>query len=269
MYKLFFLFLIPFTILYASSVPNFKELDKTQDAVFFLSTPRSGTNLVSASLSAITRKPISWISWKEKIFKPNTPLKDHPSYNRLGLPLVTEEPLFYRTHDDFLQLNQIPSRCNKLIFITRNPKELLFRKFLTQNSSEKIPDRKFIKEYLDKYLQTFQVYDSWFSANRSLVFYEDFIRRGDEILLELVQFMGEKPTHLLDFQTNKEKYMSMLLASYQEQHKTVLGGLSARRGPTEIYYTKNAPLEVLTYIDDYIKKTAPNIWEKYLTRFQS
>ena len=253
---------------YGSEVPNFSHLEQCRGAVFFLSTTRSGSNLISGSLSAITRKPISWISWGHQIFSPNAgDLRRDPSYNRLGLPLVSNKPLFYRSHFDFDELMQIPSDQNQLIFVTRNPKELLLRAFFLNHSTDEIPDKDFIDEFLGDYLRAFEVYDSWDSAHRRLVFYEDFIQQGDEILLEIVNFMGEKPLYFNDFILNKDEYTLKLLESYKGQHERKKGGLSSMGGPKPLFYSQKATFETLRYLDECIENAAPLIWEKYLRRF--
>ena len=268
MCKAFCLLFISFS-LYSSEVPNFKELSKSRNVVFLLSTPKSGSNWISASLSAITRKPISWLRWGDKVFDPHSELRMHPSYNRLGLSLVSDTPLLYRTHYEVDKLLQVRSERNQLIFLTRNPKELLFRAFFLQNPSLTDPDVEFIDAFLNRYLQAFEVYDAWCSKNRVLIFYEDFIDQEEETLIHLLDFMGEKPTYLDDFRINKQEYMSRSLESYAQQHRHNSGGFSAVRGPQKIYYSINARSATLAYIDDSIKRAAPSIWEKYLKRFQS
>ena len=268
MRKTIFLFLLHFS-LYGSEVPDFKNINRSKNVVFFLSTPKSGTNLVSGSLSAITRKPISWLRWKMKIFNPSLEYTQDPSYNRLELPLVSDKPLMYRTHYDFEELMKVSSCWNKLIFLTRNPKELLFRRFFLESSSTENPDIQFIENFLSGYLQAFKVFDGWFSENKCLVFYEDFISCGDEILLDLLKFMDEEPNFIDDYQQHKEEYTSKLLNSYAQQHTHNAGGSSSINGPKTIHYTKDVSFEALACIDEYIKTKEPLIWEKYLKRFQS
>lgn len=265
----FMIFLLCTFAGYASQIPNFQHLESTRGAVIFLSSKRSGTNLISGSLIAITRKPVSWLQWGNRVFETGSKLREHPSYNRLGLPLVSQEPLMYRTHDDFEKLRKIPSHANRLIFVTRNPKELIFRKFSLQNSNYDAPDLSLIDEFLNSYIEAFAIYDAWEPQNRYLVFYEDFIRDGDQILLSLLDFMGEKPLFFEDYQMHKEEYLNDLLDSYKAQHEKNRGGASSEDGPKEIYYTKTAPVEALLQIDACIEKRAPLIWERYLKRFRT
>jgi hypothetical protein len=230
------LFLLLGIFLFASEIPVWNNIGRSEGVVFFLTTPKSGSNLISGSLSAITRKPVSWLIWREKIFDSKTVLKEHPSYNRLSLPLVSDQPILYRTHYDFSQLIKVNSSCNRLIFATRNPKELLFRSFFLDSEAE-FPDQSFIDEFLESYLAAFEVYDQWESENKKIVFYEDFIVRSDEILLELLDFIQEPATYWGDYQLHKEEYLEKLLKSYKTQHVGNRGGSSSRGSPQPIYYT--------------------------------
>jgi hypothetical protein len=264
--KALFLLCIP-CVLYGTDRPDFDDLSSLKDVTFFLTTRKSGSNWVSTGLSLLTRRPIAWLDHGNAIFNPDSKWRNHPSYNRLKLPLISEEPLLYRTHFRWTQLMKVPSNQNKLIFVTRNPKELLFREFFLTSPCCESPDPSFIEAFLNQYLKAFHVYDSWTASTKKIVFYEDCIQRNDEILIDLLQFMGQEPNYLSDYIENKQIYRDRLLESYQEQHKGNFGGISSRQGPQEIYYSKNAYPHTLTYIDEYIKKVNPTIWEHYLKRF--
>lgn len=252
---------------FACAVPDFAHLERCQDVVCFLSTTQSGSNWVACSLSIMTRKPISWLSWGAQVFNPTSPFRKHPSYNRLQLPLLTDEPLLYRTHTEFAKLRQIPSTHNQLIFVSRNPKELLFRAFFLSSSTAPHPTPRFIKSFFRNYLAAFAVYDSWNEENRRLVFYEDFIENQNEILIDLLEFMGEEAPYLDDYFEHQEEYQSRLLKSYSQQHHR--GGRSAAHGPQPIYYTRKVSRRLLRSIDRYLEHTAPVLWDKYLKRFKT
>ena len=267
--RLLFLFLLLGSFGFASEVPDFRDLSKSRGVVFLLTTPKSGSNLVSSCLSIITRRPISWIRWGSDVLKPYSERTKHISYNRLGLPLVSSKPLLYRTHYEFRELSQVSSLCNQLIFLTRNPKELLFRAHLLHSSEEEEPSPSFIENFLREYLVPFKVYESWDANHKMLVYYEDLIGDQDQILLDILDFMKISPTYFEDFIKNKEKYMERLLTSYKEQHAHNRGGSSSRGGPKAIFYSRNAKAETLRYIDAYLMRSEPDIWNLYLKRFAS
>lgn len=183
--------------------------------------------------------------------------------------MISDLPLLYRTHYELSELMQIPSQWNKLIFVTRNPKELLFRSFFLTSPSTPTPDLQFIQSFLDTYLKAFEVYNSWSTENRTLVLYEDFIEHGDDILCNLLKFMGEPAIYLSDFMEHKEYYTNQILQSYQSLQEHNKGGSSSIGGSKAIYYTKNIPCEVLKEIDQYIQEKAPFVWEQYIKRFET
>lgn len=257
----YILMVVPF-LLWGSAIPNFSAMHTSKDVVVFLSTPRSGSNLVSGSLSAITRKPIGWLHWKGGFY--DHAKTSHPSYNRAGVPLVSRLPLVYRTHHFQSNIVQLRTDWNKLIFLTRNPKELLYRR--VARSKEK-PSNQEIEQFFNYYLTTFEGYDSWDEDNKMLVFYEDFIQNGDEILLNILSFIGEEPVFFNDYIEHKEEYLQRMLQSYQEQHGIETAGISSQNGPKAIHYTASVPVEDLQALDRYIEQRAPHLWNNYLKRF--
>ncbi|MBM3201444.1 MAG: sulfotransferase domain-containing protein [Chlamydiae bacterium] len=256
--RYFFSFLFVCSSLFASSIPVFENIKKTEDSIFLITTERSGSNWLSTSLSLITRKPISWIEWKYKIHV------NHPSYNRLNIELVSDNPLLYRTHLPNGLIKKVPRDKNKLIFLTRNPKEILFRSLLLKEMRE--TDKR-IWNFIDNYLEYFNLYESFHKTNRKLIFYEDFIHHHEEILLDVLDFMNEPATFWEDFILNKNFYFSSILSSYKDQHRSVDGGKSSQNGATEKFYSLDISKELLKKIDLYIQKAAPKIWEDHLSRF--
>ncbi|MCC6127971.1 MAG: sulfotransferase domain-containing protein [Chlamydiae bacterium] len=234
-----------------------------------MTTPRSGSNLFYACLYAITGRPISWLEWGESVFYPDSEKTKHPSYNRLGLPLVDQRPLLYRTHFSLNELRQVSSLCNRLIFLMRNPKELLFRAHRLAHPNQKEPDTLFIQKFLDECLAPFKVYESWNPVNRMLIYYEDLIIDENKVFLEALDFMRVDPTFFEEFIRNKEEYMKCLLESYSKQHVRKRGGESSVGGVKEIFYSQDVNPEILKGIDRYLMQREPNLWNLYLKRFES
>jgi hypothetical protein len=234
-----------------------------------LTTPRSGSNLVASGLSAMTRRPISWLRWGDSVFSPYSNRRQHPSYNRLKLPLASDIPLLYRAHYELDELGRVPSIDNQLIFLTRNPKELIFRAYRVAYPQGGEPDFAFIESFLRSYLAPFKVYDSWDSNNKMLIYYEDLIANENKILLDVLNFMGVIPAYLEDFISNKVEYKQRALDSYKKQHVENNGGASSVGEPKAIFYSQHARPEILSLIDEYIARTEPNLWELYLKRFES
>ncbi len=230
---------------------------KTENTVILLSSPQSGTNLVSCTLNAITRKPIG--DFRSGMIYENV-------MNRLQLDSICSTPFIYRTHyaDD---LKRVSSKLNKLIFVSRNLKELLFRDYLIFSLEDLQSDE--VQSFINTYLQRFKVYESWNPHNRYLVFYEDFINQeNDEITLALLDFVDEEPTFFYDYIEHKEEYLNKILDSYKNQHKAKFGA-SSKNGAKALYYTKHRNSKILRSVDQILQKKEPLIWEKYLKRFQT
>ena len=84
MLRLFLGFFLGVLAMAAScQVPDFQNLSNSTGTVIFLSTKRSGSNLVSASLGIITRKPISWLCWQDRVFERCT--RRNPTTSGVGL----------------------------------------------------------------------------------------------------------------------------------------------------------------------------------------
>lgn len=194
---------------------------------------------------------------------------DFQGSNRLGLDLKYSAPFLYRTHHASVVKN-FSSKKNKLILLSRNFKELLFRRFTIKSINDL--KKTNVKDFIDKYIDRFKVYDSWDPDHRYLVFYEDFIdQKNDEILLDILCFIEEEPIFYYQYLMNKEEYHQKIRDNYVYQHKKdpVPAGLSSKSGPELIYYSKNKDLRLLRRIDGFFEKEAPIIWEKYLKRFAS
>ncbi len=247
------------SIIYCKGESSEINPDRAQDLIIFLSSPRSGSELVSCSLNIATRKLIGMFP-SGRIHR--------LAMSHLRLPPAASIPLFYRTHKADL-VRKVPSDSNKLIFLTRNPKELFFRRQRSISSVEEFR-KKYTQEIMADYFERFKVYDSWNPNNRYLLFYEDFINQEEEeILLELLDFMGEEPTFFYDYVENKERYLDTVLSGYKRQHRKGGSGASSKDGPKSIYYTKDKDPRLLKCLDQIFREQEPVIWEKYLKRFET
>jgi hypothetical protein len=229
---------------------------ETKPKTLFLSSPRSGTNLLSCSLQAIIRKPIG--VYPNKIHTIGTA--------RLGLENISDIPFIYRSHAP-IPKKKMPSDFSKIILLTRNPKELIFR-FFSPSSIESINSSK-VNSFLDEYISRFISFEEYDKNHRLLLFYEDLISQMDAVLLTSLEFLEEDPAFMEDYLLNKSEYLEVILSSYQKQHAGAHGGSSSLQGPTPIYYTKNKDPELLRYLDQKIKDKNPEIWRKYLKRFKT
>lgn len=237
--------------LYASSqIEHMKE-----DKAIFLSMQRSGTNLTSCSLLAVTRQPIGL--FPNRIHEIGT--------NRLELPLVSDTPLFYRTHEP-VTLENAPSDFKQLILLARNYKELLFRS-VNINKFNGI-NRHAVQSFLDNYLSFFRAFDKWPEEERLVLFYEDLVDDLNGSLLSLLDFLNIAPLFWDDYLENQEHYLQKIYTTYVNQHGR-LHGNSSKHGLRKEFYSANKDYKLRKAIDQIMKQKDPYIWETYLKRFET
>lgn len=247
--KRYFLFLICF----CASV-TFSSL-QCEEKTIFLSTQRSGSNLVTCSLLAILHQPVG--AYPNKIQPYST--------GRLKLDFVSNTPFLYRTHE-FEDVEKASPDFVKLILLTRNYKELLLRGFQIRRTADL--SSKEVQAYINRYINNFRVFDKWSEKERLLIFYEDTINDFDTLLLSTVEFLNLSPLFWDDFVANKEKYLNDIYTSYTNQHGGK-NGLSARKGQKEIFYSQDSDPRLLKALDVIFRAKDPYIWETYLKRFET
>ena len=246
-----------------------------------LTQPRSGTVRALSILEAIAGKNIFWHDSAEKITLENGNL--HPRFRRASplkkmnkldrsftkVEYLDKKNVIYGSHFHtcFKGWNQ---NNNKLIFLSRNPKEIFFRELLNKNVPISVESIKnFLPRIFPSYINRFKVYDLWPKKNRLLIFYDDTIGNSNLFLQleKLLNFVG------VSFSFEKENYdqfFEKILTFYKKEQKYAYGGLStSKSGPKKIYYTKNIDRELLKMIDNYLKVQNPEIWNKYLKRFET
>lgn len=107
-----------------------------------------------------------------------------------------------------------------------------------------------------------ELYDSWPSDRRLLIYYEDLLSNPKQVLAELVEFLGEDDHLLRPFMKNYEKHQETMLTAYQGKHGTFSQGKDLH------YHSKKAPPQVIHDMDEYVKKKYPYLWNKYLMRYE-
>ena len=227
---------------------------KSEPKTLIYSNPRSGVNMFCASMMAILRKPVG--EYPDQIQINNT--------GRLSLDLVSKVPFGYRTH---WAKDVIEGRNNfsKLILITRNPKEKLFRDLSIKKIGD-VTSSFFAAKYLSEYFKYFEVFESWPEDKRMLIFYEDLVEDLENQLFKPCEFLGEDPVFFDDFLQNKELYLDQIRESYINTNTK--SGKSSIDGAEVLFYTRNQNPELLKQIDEYLKELKPKIWVNYLTRFE-
>lgn len=215
---------------------------------------RSGTNLVMGSIYCLTRKPLAW-------------LRDFREYrmidDALKLDLISKDPVLYFSHKCSELINRMKDQ-DTMVYLLRNPHELLIREIpdlcaeTVQLPKSKIELTRFIT-----LLQTYELN----KYKKKIIYYEDLISDTESIILDIMKFINETPVFLDDYRVNKEMYFQKIRDIYKVRHQQ--GGLSFKDGkPQAIHYSKNADPDLLIAIDKELKNMAPELYRKYLTRYE-
>lgn len=223
---------------------------------FFLTFPRSGTNLTSCYIQATTGIPIWFL---------NQVSSRAISNNRLGIKLdYSKKPLF-RTHTTE-KLQGLNTNGNKLLFVLRNYRECIHRRVTTYDTNESFKNLFLSnEEVVQQYIENLTAYDAWDPLNRLMIFYEDLISNPVKEVAKILTFLEEPFPDFLD-----EGFLAAVskktLESYHQQHIGTGGSHSKGKDPD--YHSKQLPIEYIHEIDAAMEATVPTLWEKYLKRYQ-
>lgn len=225
-----------------------------ENKVIILSIPRSGVNMFSCSLLAITKRPVGRY--------PNS-IQPYSS-GRLDIDWISTKPFGYRTHK-YIDVTEGSPGFDKLIFIVRSFKELIFREFDIIDIKDF--HNKEVQNYIENYIKCFEAYDSWPVNKRLLVFYEDMCVDLVHVLSKAIHFINPSTQIFMeDFMYHQEEYLSAIRSSYIAQHQKH-HGKSSSKGRKAVYYTQNQKAYLLKYLDSIVERENSTIWEKYLKRF--
>jgi hypothetical protein len=147
-----------------------------------LSYPRSGNHLVRFFIELLTEMPTLGCIGNEDIDKPIYKTKF-----RTNIPFNIKNNINYNNTECFTKFHFIDNvnnynyKNNLLIFIIRNPKEVLLR------------HNKFIynEEDFNKYFEGINYYLN-FKGEKIILYYEDIITNKKEFIIELYEFLKTK-----------------------------------------------------------------------------
>ena len=228
----------------ASELENNKNpTSSTEQQVFLLSSPRSGTNLVIGILQSLYCKPI---------VGEGTEL----AHNRLNLNLSQEKPIVFRTHYPG-RLQNVNQKKNKLLFVLRNFLECIHLR------EKEFLNRVLNKELLKSYIYRLDFYDKW-SGKKLLIYYEDLITDTEKTIYQLINFFDEElKIEPREFLKNLDDFKEKIYISYHNQHNYP----RKSDGKSIISNSKDFSRNTVETINIYIKESYPELWDKYLKRY--
>jgi hypothetical protein len=137
-----------------------------------LSYPRSGNHLVRFFIELLTETPT--MGCKEN--KNDTPI--YQNTFPVPIPFCIGR---YDTSDVYHKYHTPPPEATELLFILRNPKEVLLRHSMYQYN----------QELYDSYFELIQYYDA-FQGKKILFYYEDILTNKKEFIEQLSVFIHAK-----------------------------------------------------------------------------
>lgn len=231
-------------------------MKKSNNINILLSYPRSGNHLVRFFIELLSEKPTYGCRQNDKdieiyknIFPEEIPfnIKDDPDSSYL------KEGLYYKFHNGS---PNIENSKGKMIFIIRNPKEVLVK---TKAYKDRVEFKKYFRA-IDSYLD--------FNGHKKILFYEDILSNKENFIKELYNFITEDDT-----KENKLKYVlknidKLYKLSAQGKNRSWDGYNS--KGKTDFYYKqfkkRHRFISLIFLYRIYIKSLRPRyffIFKKY------
>ncbi|MDX8430969.1 MAG: sulfotransferase domain-containing protein [Candidatus Algichlamydia australiensis] len=157
---------------------------------------------------------------------------------------------------------------DKLIVLVRNYRECIIRRHGAAKIAQiisSIKNQNFEKLNTNWYFDQLAFFDEWPEENRLLVYYEDMILRPREVFEEVVAFIGDDPVILEDFFASYKEHVAKSLAWRSAKEKTMR---PVSKGKDLSYHSKRISEKEIYAFDEAVKKSYPDLWEKYLTRYE-
>ena len=223
---------------------------------YLLSYPRSGSAWVMYTVQYVTQQ--RWHDGSAILVFP--PLKKEI---RKGRPILFRSHLA-RSGRIFSSDKNRPYRCSpkndKLIILVRNYKECLMRHLgydidrILQNIETPMSVC---------YFQVLKCYDQWNPAKRLLVYYEELMLRPEQELRRINDFLGASEERFAKFMDNYQQHVDQSFKIKAERKAP-----TPSQGKDLLYHTQKLNNKyALRQIDQLVKSKYPDLYEKYLTRY--
>jgi len=232
--------------------------------LYLLTEPRSGTHWLQTSIQYLTeRRPLPFE--QSRIYQKNLPMF---GMNILEIAVDEKKKPFFRTHCEKNMGKALPrigtfSKQNKLIFLTRNYKEIFARHMGTRRQPHFEVAKIKLRFILDDYLKKIVFYDQWDEANRLFLYYEDLITKPEETIRIVAQFVGASQERVQMYFDNYDLNRQKSFKFYQ---KHVVFGAKSTGNETKFHSLKLNDKQKAE-LDTIIVKTNPKMANRYLQRY--
>lgn len=210
-----------------------------------LSYPRSGNHLLRFFIELLSEKPTSGCLANKKdieLYK-----NKYPEKIPFNITFNDHEFIFYKEHT-INDLNKFIGKPDFLLFIVRNPKEVLLR-----HSNGAINESLF-----DLYFDLINYYKN-FDGPKHIIYYEDMINNKREFLVELIKILEQ-------FIEIKEEKKNYVFSNIEKLYKLCGQGQGRAWGGMKSTNTENFYYEKLydkKRFDEYLKTKNNLIFERY------
>lgn len=210
-----------------------------------LSYPRSGNHLTRFFIELLSEYPtLGCIDNKSDIPTFMNKFTEKIPFN---ISIYNYTNCYYKFH------NVPPYDTEKLIFIIRNPREVLIR----QNGHEHI-----ILEGFANYNTYFENIDFYLNCkcDKLLLYYEDIITNKEEFIHQLYNFLNIDKSEKLKYVLENIEKLYILSANRKNR---VWGGINSSFN-TNYYYNDNLPTKFKNEFDNYINEKMLNPNYKFI-----
>ena len=236
----------------------------SNESCVLLSYPRSGNTWLRYSLECLTKRP-SYAFKKANVDKLSD-IKLSKINKKMSDPIGNTFPEIHTNHALFpiIKLHKIENDFDlsfPLILLLRNYKECFSRHFHQKLSSTHDKTKVLIEAYEKEkhFFTNLNFFDKYKTNKKLLIHYEDLIENPKKIFQLVLDFLSESNENLNDFMKNYNSHKNRSVQFYIKH-----SGLSMTRGKDILYHSKKMKLQDRLLLDNFIKKTYPILWEKYL-----
>lgn len=111
------------------------------------------------------------------------------------------------------------------------------------------------------YFKGLSLYDQWNPDKRLLIYYEDLVENFESEMARVLAFFDEDEANLDEFMLHYEDHKASMLKRYDSSH-----GVKSKNQDL-LWHSRDVPIEKLQEMENYIRHTYPDLWDKYLTRY--
>ncbi|MDX8430968.1 MAG: sulfotransferase domain-containing protein [Candidatus Algichlamydia australiensis] len=252
--KKILLSLIAFSTLFSTPVEN-------RERIGLLSYPRVGSRWFMYALIFGANR-----SWRVNHSSKNT---DAVLWHNFEQEVDESKVVLDTSHHRLFFEKEYLRERDKLILILRNYRECLIRHSGVEKVLQMIHElntKSGGKFSANWYLKNLQFFDDWPEERRLLIYYEDMIQNPKEVFERVATFIDEDPEVFASF-----------LAHYKEHVAKSLAWRNAKEGHVRAqsmgrdlsYHSKRISRKKRQKFDEAVKNNYPDLWEKYLTRYES